>query len=351
MDFSLTYKKVGLSVGIAAMTFFCAPNLFAQNGGFAGASNRLGYSARGMAMSNAMAAVTSEGAFSYYNPAQAALLLESKQTDLTVGALKYDRVFQSSGIQFQLPPTAGLALNIIRTGVNDIDARTSSGYPLDRFDASEYQFSGAFGLRFSEKFSGGIGLKFSLANYHPQLDHASSFGIDIGLLYQTDAKFNFSLALKDLFANYSWNAQNLYNLDQSRDVVNQFPTRIISGVSYQVRDLTFSTDMEVQVYNSEIERSEVVIINGSPVYTSTTEEMQTSSFQFRMGGSWRAHERFTLRGGWRLPDAAQVESWTLSSGFSIHLPFDIFSPSFDYAFVMEPYRISNMHVFSLRLNL
>ncbi len=347
----LPYKRIVFGLIAVLATCFMAPELHAQNGGFAGASTRLGYSARGMAMGNAMSAVTSEGAFPYYNPAQSALLLESKQTDLTVGALKYDRVFQSTGMQFQLPPSAGLALNIIRTGMNDIDARTSSGYPLDRFDASEHQLSGNFGLRLSEKFYGGIGLKFSIANYHPQLDNSTSFGIDIGFLYQTDANINLSLALKDLFANYSWNAQNLYNLSQARDVVNQFPTRITTGIAYQARDITFSADAELQVYNSEIQRSEVIVFNGNPVYTTTTEEIQTSAFQFRLGGSWQAHERFTLRGGWQLPDAGQVESWALSSGFSIHLPFDVFSPSVDYAFVMEPYRISNMHVFSLRLNL
>lgn len=347
----LTLKRRVLGLIVCSVTFFMMPELLAQNGGFAGASTRLGYSARGMAMSNAMSAVTSEGAFPYYNPAQSALLSGSKQADMTVGALKYDRVFQSAGIQLQLPPSAGLALNIIRTGVNDIDARTSSGYPLDRFDASEYQLSGSFGLRLSDKFHGGIGLKFSIANYHPQLDNSSSFGIDIGFLYQTDANINLSLTVKDLLANYSWNAQNLYNLSQAQDVVNQFPTRIITGIAYQAQEFTISADTELQVYNSEIERSEVIILNGSPVYTTTTEEVQTSSAQFRLGGSWKAHERFTLRGGWQLPDLGQIESWALSSGFSLHLPFDVLSPSVDYAFIMEPYRISNMHVFSLRLNL
>ena len=345
------FKKIAFGLVVFLTTFLIMPELLAQNGGFAGASTRLGYSARGMAMSNAMSAVTSEGAFPYYNPAQSALLLGSKQTDLTVGALKYDRVFQSTGIQLPLPPSAGLAINIIRTGVNDIDARTSSGYPLDRFDASEYQISGNFGLRLTEKFYGGIGLKFSIANYHPQLDNSTSFGIDIGFLYQTDANMNLSLTIKDLLANYSWNTQNLYNLSQAQDVINEFPTRIITGIAYQENDFTLSADAELQIYNSEIEYTELVVLDGNPVYTSTTEEVQTSSVQFRLGGSWQAHERFTLRGGWQLPDFGQIESWALSSGFSLHLPFDVFSPSVDYSFVMEPYRISNMHVFSLRLNL
>ena len=65
--FLLLFLATMLSFG------FHPDEVVAQNGGFAGASTRLGYSARGLAMGNAMSAVTSEGAFSYYNPAQAAL--------------------------------------------------------------------------------------------------------------------------------------------------------------------------------------------------------------------------------------------------------------------------------------
>ena len=328
-----------------------SPYLFAQNGGFAGASYRLGYSARGMAMSNAMTAVTSEGAFAYYNPAMAAMDLGTRQTDLTVGALKFDRVFQSSGVHLQLPPSAGLSFNLIRAGVKDIDGRTVSGYPTGLFNINEYQLASNFGIRLSEKFKGGIGLKFSMADYHNELNNAFTVGLDFGFLYHAGQYLNIGVSVKDLFANYSWNAQDLYNLDQARDVVNDFPTRVIFGLAYQRDSFTVSGDFEIQSYSSEVETTEFFIDNGIPTSISSTETVNTSSSQFRLGGSWEAHERFTLRAGWRLAETNDIDSWSLSSGFSIHLPFDVFSPSIDYAFVMEPYQISNMHVFSLRLNL
>lgn len=326
--------------------FFMATDLIAQNGGVAGASTRIGYSARGMGMSNAMSAVTSEGAFSYYNPAQAALLLESRQTDLTVGALKFGRVFQSSGIQFQLPPSAGFSINILRSGINDIDGRTQSGYPTEKFDASEYQIAGNFGIRLNEKLNAGIGLKFSIANYHPQLDNSTNFGIDLGLLYSAGSNFNIAVSAKDLFSSYSWNSQNLYSLSQSRNEVNDFPTRIIMGLAYQRKKLTLSSDFELQLHSTEV-KSRDQGTNGISSY----DKINTNSSQLRFGGSWDAHERFTIRVGWQLPEISTFKSWSAASGFSIHLPFDVFSPSIDYAFVLEPYRISNMHVFSLRLNL
>lgn len=325
--------------------------LFAQNGGFAGASTRIGFSARGMAMSNAMTATTSEGAFSYYNPAHSALEIGDRQTDFTVGALQFDRVFQSTGIKFQLPPTAGISFHLLRTGVNDFDGRTQSGYHTENFDISEYQLASSFGIRLSDRMNGGIGLKFGLANYHEDLDNPISLGVDLGLLYEVTSSINFAASVKDLFANYSWNSQRLYNLDQSRNVVNEFPTRIIFGLAWQSQNLTVSGDFEIQAYNSEISKEEIFIENGFPTVISSTELINTSSTQLRIGTSWRAHERVTLRGGWNLPETTEFDSWGLSSGFSIHLPFDVFSPSIDYAFVMEPYRISNMHVFSIRLHL
>lgn len=327
------------------------PSLFAQTGGFAGTANRIGYTARTMAMSNAMTATTSEGSYAYYNPAHAAMFNADKQTDLTVGALQFDRIFQSSGVTFQLPPTAGISFSLMRTGIKDIDGRTQSGYPTDLFDASEYQLNTGFGIRLSDNMNAGIGLKFSLANYHEQLENPLSVGIDLGLLYNAGEYLNVGFTVKDLFASYSWNSQELYNLDQARNVVNEFPARIIWGLAWQAENFTISSDVELQVFKSEVTHREVFISEGTPITITSTEIISTSTAQFRLGSSWKAHERFTLRGGWQLPDATDSNSWGLSSGFSIHLPFDVFSPSIDYAFVVEPYRISNMHLFSLRLNL
>lgn len=342
-----------LFVTLAALfSFGVMPvELLAQNGGFAGASTRIGYSARGMGMGNAMSAVTSEGAFSYYNPAQTALESGSGQMDLSAGVLQFDRVLQSVGAQFALPPTAGLSFTLLRTGVNDIDGRTQSGYSTGSFDISEYQLASGFGIRLSEKFNAGIGLKFNLANYHEELSNAVAVGVDLAFLYEISPQINFAGSVRDLFANYSWNSQDLYNLSQSRNVVNNFPTRIIFGLAWQKQNFTVSSDFEIQAYSSEITTRSTFVENGIPTEITSNELINTSSNQFRVGASWDAHERFTLRGGWNLPETTEFDSWGLSSGFSIHLPFDVFSPSIDYAFVMEPYRVSNMHVFSLRLNL
>lgn len=338
-------------ISVFILLLCTAAPVYAQSGGLTGASFRTGFSARAMAMSNAMTANSFDGSYAYYNPAFAALKSEKVQLDLSAGALSYDRVFQSTGASFQLPPTAGLSVYLLRTGVNDIDGRTQSGYPTGSFDAGEYQLSTNFGIRLNDNVSGGIGIKFSMADYHEDVTNPVAVGIDLGLLVKTGSHIQIGLAVQDLLATYTWDSGNLYNLDQSQSLTESFPTRLKAGIAWKKQKFTVSGDLELMISQSEITTYDTFIDNGRPVLIPETESVSSSVAMFRLGGSWQAHERLTLRGGWNLPDATDSNSWGLSSGFSVHLPFDMFSPSVDYAFVLEPYRISNMHVFSLRLNL
>ena len=100
--FSLKFLVCGLSL-------FISTSLFAQNGGFAGAGLSLGHGPRGMAISNAMAASTFEGIYPYYNPALAAFKSSGNQVDMSISALDFDRVYQTFGSTFQLPPNAGIS--------------------------------------------------------------------------------------------------------------------------------------------------------------------------------------------------------------------------------------------------
>lgn len=323
----------------------------AQPSGFAGAAQRIGYGTVSLGMGNAMTAVTSQGSFAQYNPAHAAIYSDYTQIDLAVSSLSYDRIHQTLGGVFQLPPTAGVSVSLLRTGINDIDGRTVSGYSSGNFDASEYQLFTAFGIRMSDKLNAGLGFKINYANYHEDLEAETSVGIDFGVLYKINSDFNFGFTIQDLFAEYRWDSSDLYNQNESRSVINKFPTRFKWGLAYQKKAYTLSAEYEIQSLSSEINEEEIFISNGRPTVISTISEIKTNEQQFRVGGSWNAHERITLRGGYSLPDLSNASSWGLSSGFSLYLPFDKLSPSVGYAFVMEPNRVSNMHVFSISLKL
>jgi len=333
------------------MLFFLSPVLQAQDGGFAGGAFHMGYSARGLAMGNSMSAVTTQGIYSYYNPALSATLSENRQIDLSIASMEYDRYVQTAGVHFQLPPSAGMSFMILHSGIRDIDGRSVSGYPTDRFDAADLQLRTDFGIRMSDNLHGGIGLKFSLADYHPELEKATSFGVDLGMLLKTDFAVNFAVSVKDLFAGYNWNTQELYGLDQAQNSLEAFPTRVTLGTAYESSKWTISAEYEYIISKTDIRTRQVVTIEGSPTYQTVTEDVTSTLSQIRLGASVHLHERLTLRGGWGLPSLENTNSWNLSTGFSIHLPFDNLQPSIDYAFVKEPYRISNMHMFTLRLNI
>lgn len=337
---------------IVVILLMTGQSVFAQNGGFAGAATRLGYGPRALAMGNAFTATTSEGIYSYYNPALVAESIGFKQLDLSVSSLEFDRVYQTLGANFKLPPNAGISIGLIRTGVTDIDERSLSGYPLGNFDIAEYQLFTSFGIKFNPKFNAGISFKINYANYHEELPSATAVGIDIGLLYKLSSSLNFGFTIQDMFANYTWNSSDLYSVLQSKNVVNTFPTRFIWGLTYQSNEFTIATEYEVRSYLSEVTSREIFIEGTStPSIIESTTDISTSSSALRIGGSWKAHTRFSLRGGYRINDTSDFNSATLSTGFSIYLPFDTFSPSLDYAFVVEPYNVANMHVFALRLHL
>jgi len=323
----------------------------AQNGGFAGSANRIGFGPKAMGMGNAMTATTSQGSFAHYNPALSALKQDFTQVQLGVSSLRFDRVHQTVGASFQLPPSAGLSVDLIRSGVNNIDGRTASGYSTGEFETSEYQLLAAFGMRMSDKLKAGIGFKLNYAKLHDDLKSSTSLGIDIGLLYHISEFVNFGFTIQDMLSEYSFNSSELYGLDQARNVVNKFPTRIKWGLAYQTDVFTLSGDFEIQVFNSEINTEETFLNNGIPQTFESVAEISTNTQQFRIGGAWNAHERFTLRAGYNLPDISQSSSWGLSTGFSLNLPFDKFSPSIDYAFVVEPNRVATIHVFALSLHL
>lgn len=336
-----------LCASLLMMLFFPIAEAAAQAGGFTGSFSRMGFSPRGMAMGNALTAVDREGNYGYYNPAHAAAYSEHIQLDVSSAALSFDRQLHMLSANFQLPPSAGLSLSLINARVTDIDGRSQSGYHTEMLSTSEYQLIGNFGIRFSERVRAGIGIKYNLANYHESVPNSRGIGLDAGLIVNPIQRLKIGIAVQDLIAENSVNTSDLYGTDMQASV-GDYPRRLIIGSSYKVTDhLLFSVDFENRWQLSEINR---FVENGSETQTERVEESSVSRY-LRFGSSYLVHERFTLRGGFQIYDISYENQILPSAGFSIHLPYDRFSPSIDYAFMREASQISTMHVFALRLNI
>ncbi|REL38267.1 hypothetical protein DYD21_06580 [Rhodohalobacter sp. SW132] len=338
---------------IAGWTLLPVGMALAQAGGFTGSFSRMGFAPRGMAMGNALTAVHQEGSYAYYNPALAAVHGETVQLDFSSSAMRFDRQLHMVTGHFQLPPSAGISVSILNGRVGEIDGRTQSGYQTETFSTNEFQILSNFGIRFSDTFWGGIGIKFNLADYHEDVSSGTSVGVDAGFL-KLAGSMSFGFTVQDLFASTQYDTSNLFGSNVGGSRSNDYPTRISFGASYipsALPELLVSSDYEIQVLRSEVRRESTEQREGRPVTVVSREDVMTNTQIARIGARYLLHERVTLRAGIQGLDLNHDLSVQPTAGFSLHLPFDRFSPAIDYAFVREPSQLSTMHVFSIRLNI
>ena len=323
----------------------------AQSGGFAGAYTRMGFGPRGMATGNVLSATGQHGIYAHYNPAVAALT-QGNQIDLSSALMSYDRTLHSLNATFPLPPQAGLSVGLLNANVSDIDGRSSSGYDTGSLSTHEYQLFVAFGLNLGTRAQIGTSVKLQLADFHNDIGSARGAGFDVGLIVEPIQNLKASIVIQDLLATYNWNTDDLYGGQSSRNRGDDFPTRFKFGLTFEPSEEWFvASEFEVQRINSEVFiRS---LTGDGPVRSSRNlDEIQTSEELFRIGGGYRVHERITARAGLEVGNLDDFEqSYKPSAGFSLHLPFDQYQPTIDYAWVREPTGISHMHVIAFQLNL
>lgn len=326
--------------------------LFAQTGGYAGEFTRMGFSPRGMAMGNALTAVTLPGSYAYYNPALAAIPGKDIQIDISTAALQFDRRLHMAGVRLPLPPSAGLSFTLLNTRVRDIDGRTTDGYHTGMLNTAEYQLTGSFAVRFSERVWAGVGIKYNHAVYHQQIPASTGIGLDAGLLVKLTPRLQAAVAIRDLLGSVNIDSSDLYGTDQALDRDQPFPVRSVIGLSWQITDRwLLSQDTELSFLSSERLTDEVSSQNGFDIPVTRRDDQTNQALFLRAGSQYQIHERFTLRSGMELLDAGSENRIQPSFGFSVHLPFDRYSPAIDYAIRREPGGFSTMHVFAIRLDI
>ena len=346
-------KTVLLTLLLSIFIWTPVQDALAQSGGFSGAYTRMGFGARGMAMGNALGTVSQEGIFAHYNPALASFSSEN-QLDFGTALMSFDRSLHSFNVTFPLPPSAGLNIGLLNANVYDIDGRTSSGYHTEMLSTHEFQLFAAFGLSVSPRLRIGVAAKLHYASFYDDIDNATGAGFDVGLVAHPTENWRIGFAVQDLISSYSWDTNPLYGTLGGRNRTDPIPVRFRVSSSYHITEISLIVSSEYEIQRLESEVIERVQLDGAipPQNSSRIDDVTTSSQLFRIGAAWSAHERFTLRAGWEIMDLEYLkETHKLSAGFSVHLPYDVMSPSVDYAFVREPLGIAGMHVLTLRLSL
>jgi hypothetical protein len=345
-------KKVFITVLLISGSLFSSNLALAQSGGGAMSYQRIGSQARILGIGNAYSAGSHLGIYPQFNPALAAQA-NFNQIDLSAAVMSFDRNLASFAISFPLPPNAGLHISTVYAGVQNFDGRSPSGYPTGDFNTHDLQIAATFGLQLNPKFAIGLTARFMSARYNPDIPAPTAFGADIGLRYTISEDAALGFTIQDLLSEFTWDTQELYNSAGSIQTTDKLPTRIKFGYErlLPTYNVSIYAEAEHRITSSQVFESIAFIDQGRPVNRVQVND-ETSSVQIiRIGGQWDAHERISLRAGWQSGDLDAIGiSQRFSGGFSVKLPFELYSPEIDYAVMREPNGISWMHMFSIRLH-
>lgn len=313
-----------------------------------GSFARAGFSARGIAMGNALIADLSGDASPYYNPALAPYHT-GQNLSASAAFMSMDRELQF--LQFATPirPSAGIAVGLIHAGVNDIDGRDASGYHTQTLSTDEFALSLAFGNRFGDRLSVGTALKLYRADVLDVVQPTLTLGIDAGVTYALSRTLHVGLVVNDLLARYSWDTSQA--LEGGRSSTDRFPVRIrVGGMARLLDDrLHLAAEYESRL-TARQQRIRVPTTAGASVSTTfETESLLLHGSRFRLGGSYRFVEVLTVRAGLNRIGTGDLEGLSPSAGFGVEQPLGNLNVRASYAVVLEPYVRDGMHLLSLQV--
>ena len=289
-------------------------------GGLAGAPMRMGFGARGMAMGNAMIAVINGDVQAYYNPA--IVTFESEPTVIaTYGVLSLDRKLNYLSYTKSLKPNAGFSLSIINAGVGNIDGRDRDGIHTETYSTSENAFLFSFGLKPTSNFVFGVTAKILYYSLIAGIKSTTA-AIDIGAIYLLSPQLTLGAVVQDITAKYKWDTSQLYG-QLGNASSDYFPLRKRIGLSWMPKDY--------------------------PMILSAEFESMGSALFVRAGSEIEVYDGVHIRGG--IDQIAMNADLPAKPALGLSLQTKIanWTPSFDYAYIFEPYSPSGIHMLSLAL--
>lgn len=307
-----------LLVGILATTLTL--HAWAQIGGMPGTPSRMGFGARGMGLGNAMTAVADGDILGYSNPA---LLpwAEYRQAAASFGILSLDRSLNFLYYTQPLPPQAGISIGIINAGVNSIDGRDEAGFETGLLKTSENQAFLSFGIRTKPGMTLGVTVK--LLYYHLYTDlNSLTAGVDLGVFYPVSTDLFVGATVRDINSKYKWDSSKRYGQDggSSEDA---FPQLYTVGAAYRLPDSIATVSMDCEFSNA-------------------------STILLRTGIEVPIIQELTLRAGIDRIDLREKGNGVRPAfGFSTGTTLGSWTPSLHYAFVLEPFAPSGLHMISL----
>ena len=315
----------------------------------AGAFARMGFGARGVAMSNALVADAFTDGAPYYNPALSPFA-SGQSIEASTALMSLDRELQFLQFATALEPNAGIAAGLIHAGVANIDGRDNSGYHTRDYSIDEFAFFLAFGTHISKRLTAGVGLQLFRASFFEALEPVNSIGIDLGLTYLATDELRLGLAVDDLLARYSWDTSDLYG-SEGTSTSDRFPVRIRFGGALRLFEgrAQVTAEYESQITSTDNRSRNVEIVGDRPQEVLTSSRSQMHDSIFRLGSEYRLADIFTLRGGVDRIGTDSFDGMTPTGGFMVDQPIGPLIARAEYAFMLEPYGVGAMHLITLRI--
>ena len=294
----------------------------ADYAGYSGAFLRMGTSARSLAMGSGFTAEIDQGFSAYHNPASVAFL-NKRQLAFSHHALNLDRRLMMSSISTAIPPTAGLGVAWVSSGVDNIQGRSTSGYKTQILSTSEDAIFISFAQRITPWLALGINVK--ILNHQLPMNESElagkGTGFDIGFMVLPEEKLRFAFMIQDLNTNYQWNTGQVFE-GEGRVYKESFPTMYRLGTTFTFQRIYFVGDIGVVANQDDI-----------------------LGMTMRFGGEYHISENYFIRGGFG--------NSRFSLGAGLNFTFlNLNDAFFDYAVVIEPHSASQgmIHVFTYAFN-
>ena len=311
-----TVLVLALAVGLSSSCLLGQSQ--SKLGGQPGSTTRMGFGAVGMGMGNAVSSVRSPYIVGYYNPA-----LTPYQVDrvgaASVGLLSLDRNLNFLSYTQPLKPTAGLSLGLMNAGVSAVEGRDRDGRKTETYSTSENMLVISFGIRVGDKISLGVAPKIYYYSLYTELS-STTVGFDVGAAYALSDRIMIGLVVQDMGSKYKWDTSNLYGIEGNvRE--ESFPVRYRLGTSYANPDWGVIGSAEIEAIGKTV--------------------------LARFGAQLDLTDIFAVRAG---IDQVSLSDELLpkpSFGFTLKYALESWTPALHYAYILEPYSQSGIHMISV----